>query len=61
MRQLETSHPDVHKQFMAGNFVVKKSKQYFDKLSADQVLEHVNKISKTMCVWGGGGGWWGAS
>ena len=46
--QLETSHPDVHEEFMAGNFVVKTSKQNFNQLSTDQALKHVNKISKTV-------------
>ena len=48
MRQLETSHPDVYEQFMAGDFVVKKSKQNFNQLSTDQALEHVNKICKSV-------------
>ena len=48
MRQLETSHPDVHEEFMAGNFVVKTSKQNFNQLSTDKAPEHVNKICKTV-------------
>ena len=48
MHQLESNHPDVYEQFMAGNFVVKTSKQNFNQLSTDQALEHVNKISKTV-------------
>ena len=48
MHQLESNHPDVNEQFMAGNFVVKKSKQNFNQLSTDQALEHVNKISKLL-------------
>ena len=48
MHQLESNPPDVHEQFMAGNFVVNTSKQNFNYLSTDQALEHANKISKTV-------------
>lgn len=43
---LETSHPDVHREFMNGNFVVKTSFNTFNQLSTDQALEHVNKVGK---------------
>lgn len=43
---LETSHPDVHREFMNGNFVVKTTGNTFNQLSTDQALEHVNKVGK---------------
>lgn len=43
---LETSHPDVHQEFMNGNFVVKTTNNTFNQLSTDQALEHVNKVCK---------------
>ena len=48
MHPLESTHPDVHEQFMAVNAVVNTSKQNFNHLSTDQALEHVNKMSKTV-------------
>ena len=48
MHRLESTHPDVHEQFMAVNFVVNTSKQDFNHLSTDQALEHVNKIRKLL-------------
>lgn len=45
-KQLETTHPDVYKEFQEGNFVVKTSNNKFNQLSTDQALEHVNKVGK---------------
>ena len=44
--QLESTHPNVYAEFLAGNFVVKTSQGMFNELSTDQALEHVNKTGK---------------
>lgn len=44
--QPEISHPDVYKQFMEGDFVVKSTHKTFNQISTDQALEHVNKVGK---------------
>ena len=46
MKNSEVTHPDVLAEFVAGNFVVKKTSQRFNQISTDQALEHVNKICK---------------
>ena len=45
-KQLETTHPDVYREFLDGNVVVKSSLSAFNQLSTDQALEHVNKVGK---------------
>ena len=46
MKNIEVTHLDVFAEFVAGNFVVKKTGQSFNQISTDQALEHVNKICK---------------
>ncbi|XP_031340958.1 uncharacterized protein LOC116169072 [Photinus pyralis] len=46
MKNLSLIAPAVHKEFLNGHFVVKKSKGGFNHISVDQALEHVNKTSK---------------
>ena len=41
---LEVSHPDVHRQFMDGNFIVKSTHKTFNQISTDLALEQVNKV-----------------
>ena len=43
---LEVSHPDVHRQFMDGNFIVKSTHKTFNQISTDVALEQVNKVGK---------------
>lgn len=43
MRQLPAP---VHQQFLEGNFAVKRNTKKFCRVSVDQALEHVNKVSK---------------
>lgn len=46
MKQLEKTHPDVYKEFMEGNFVVKRTDHKFNQISTDQSLEHINRVCK---------------
>ncbi len=46
MQLLPQTNPDIHKQFMDGNFVIKRSQHPFNKISTDQGLEHINRVSK---------------
>ena len=46
MKQLEQTHPDVFKEFMDGNFVVKRTDHNFNQVSTDQALEHINRVCK---------------
>ena len=43
---LEVSYPDVHRQFMYGNFIVKSTHKTFNQISTDLALEQVNKVGK---------------
>ena len=40
------SHPDVHRQFMDGNVVVKSTHKTFHQISTDVALEQVNEVEK---------------
>ena len=46
MRKLQTDAPEVYRQFMAGNFVMRRSRGNFNKIAFDQALEYVNKVCK---------------
>ena len=46
MKRLEQTHPDVFKEFMDGNFVVKQTDHNFNQVSTDQALEHINRVCK---------------
>ena len=50
MSALESLHPDVHKEFLDGNFTVSKSKRPFSAFAIDQAHEQNNA-----CVKGDGG------
>ncbi len=48
MRQLPTTHPHVHKMFMAGKFVVKRQGGPFSAVATDMALEQtINKSPKS--------------
>ena len=46
MKQLELTDPDIHAEFMAGNFCVNKNEVPFCAIGPDHAIEHVNKIMK---------------
>ena len=46
MKQLEQTHLDVFKEFMDGNFVVKRTDHNFNQVSTDQALEHIDRVCK---------------
>lgn len=46
MVQLPATAPEVHSEFVAGRFSVKRSGRKFSQISTDQALEHVNKVAK---------------
>lgn len=46
MKNLEDMAPTVYKEYMEGQFVVKRLSGDFNKISVDQAVEHVNKTSK---------------
>ena len=47
MKSLESSAPPVYKEFMDGNFVVKRSDNHFSQIPTDQATEWINKICET--------------
>ena len=48
MNMLESSHPKVHKEFLAGNFSVSRSGHPFSQVSTDMALEQsINADSKS--------------
>ena len=46
MLSLESKAPSVYHEFMAGNFVVKRSDNHFSQIPTDQATEWMNKICK---------------
>jgi hypothetical protein len=46
MMTLESAHPAVYSQFVAGNFVVQKSRQKFSSIAIDHCHEQNNAIIK---------------
>ena len=46
MRGLAQTAPEVHEEFMAGNFVVKRHAGRFNQVQVDQATEWVNKVCK---------------
>ena len=46
MKQLQQTHADVFKEFMDGNFVVKRTDHNFNQISTNQALEHINRVCK---------------
>lgn len=51
MIALETIDPDIHKEFMDGNFTVHKNKIPCCAVGVDHALEHINRIMKSQEVW----------
>ena len=47
MKALEVTAPEMYEEFLAGNFVIKYSNNYFNEIPADHATELVNKICKT--------------
>ena len=48
MQRLELTHPDVYKEFAAGNHSISRSGQPFSQVSADMAMEHsINADSKS--------------
>ena len=47
MKALEITAPEVYEEFLAGNFVVKRSNNYFNEVPVDHATEWVNKMCKT--------------
>ena len=46
MVNLNTTHPEVYRQFVSGNFVVQKTKNVFSAMAIDQCNEQVNDLIK---------------
>lgn len=46
MKQLESSDPDIHEEFMKGNFCVNKNDIPFCAVGPDHAIEHENKTMK---------------
>lgn len=46
--QLCETHIDVHREFMEEIFAIKRSKNQFNQLSIDQLLEYVNIYAKLL-------------
>ena len=44
MKALEVTAPEVYDEFLAGNFVVKRTNKYFNGVPADHATELVNKM-----------------
>ena len=47
MVQLAQQNPEVHAEFMKGNFVVQKSRRKFSLMAKDQAHEQSNEILQT--------------
>lgn len=46
MMALPTTAPEVHREFIAGCFSIKRTEGKFKQVASDQALEHVNRIAK---------------
>ena len=46
MKRLSESAPEVHREFMIGNFVIKRSKHRFNQVPPDQATEWMNRMCK---------------
>ena len=46
MKLLESSDPDIHEEFMSGNFCVNKNDISFCAIGPDHAIKHVNKTMK---------------
>ena len=46
MRNLVTTAPEVHNEFMAGRFSVKRTDSKFCQITTDQALKRINRVAK---------------
>ena len=46
MKALQSTDPDIHQEFIDGNFVVNKNQITFCAIGVDHALEHINRIMK---------------
>ena len=46
MKALQSTDPDLHQEFIDGNFVVNKNQIPFCAIGVDHALEHINRIMK---------------
>ena len=46
MRSLERTEPEIHDEFMAGNFDIKRSRNLFNQVPPDQATEWINRMCK---------------
>ena len=46
MRNLVTTAPKVHDEFMAGKFSVNRTDTKFCQIPTDQTLQHINQVAK---------------
>ena len=46
LKMLSSRHPSIHKEFMEGNFTVRKTRKAFSTIAEDQAHEQNNKIIK---------------
>jgi len=46
MTALQVTDPDIHQEFMSGNFAVNKNRIQFCAIGVDHALEHINRIMK---------------
>ena len=48
MTALQSTNPDIHQEFIDGNFVVNKNQIPFCAIGVDHALEHINRITKSL-------------
>ena len=48
MTALQCTDPDIHQEFISGNFVVNKNQTPFCAIGIDHALEHINRIMKVI-------------
>ena len=49
MRSIERTAPEKHAEFMAGNYVVKRSRNLFNQVPPDQATGWINRMCKVSC------------
>jgi hypothetical protein len=49
LQDLPQKHPDIHAEFLRGNFTSTKTARPFSAISDDQLHEHNNKVIKAEC------------
>jgi len=48
MAALQVTDPDIHQEFMDGNFAINKNQIPFCAIGVDHALEHINRIIKSL-------------